>query len=61
MSGEAVALIALEGKRIVGTVDCILQAVAAAVDTPRQQPQQSDNPGRGTGAKKQVHDPASDR
>ncbi|CAM9994934.1 unnamed protein product [Scytosiphon promiscuus] len=54
VSGEAVALIALEGKRIVGTVDCILQSAAAAVKTPRQQRQQSDNVGRGRGATMQV-------
>ncbi|CBJ25814.1 acetyltransferase [Ectocarpus siliculosus] len=42
VSGESVALIALEGQRIVGTVDCIIRSAAATVDTlgqPKQQPE----------------------
>ncbi|CAN0257772.1 unnamed protein product [Ectocarpus sp. 12 AP-2014] len=42
VSGESVALIALEGQRIVGTVDCIIRSAAATVDAlgqPKQQPE----------------------
>lgn len=54
VSGEAVALIALEDRRIVGTVDCIIQpaaaAAAAAANMPRQPQKQPDGLG-GRGAR----------
>lgn len=51
VSGEAVALIALENRRIVGTVDCIVQPAAApAANVPRQ-PQKQPNNLAGGGAR----------
>ncbi|CAM9090260.1 unnamed protein product [Ectocarpus sp. 4 AP-2014] len=44
VSGESVALIALEGQRIVGTVDCIIRSAAATVDPLGKLKQQPEIP-----------------
>ena len=56
VSGEAVALIALEGQRIVGTVDCILRPDSSApVDAARQPRKQPDKLGGGSTPTTEVH------